>query len=38
MTKLSQLFNYALKRGWVDTNLVERIDRPEVEDKEPGIF
>jgi integrase len=38
LTKISQLFNYALKKGWVDSNVVERIDRPSAEDKEPGIF
>jgi integrase len=38
LTKLSQLYNYALKNDWVDSNLIERIDRPEAEDKEPGIF
>ena len=38
LTKISQLYNYALKHNWVDSNLVERIDRPNSEDKEPGIF
>jgi len=38
LTKLSQLYNFAVKSGWVDSNLIERIDRPEAEDKEPGIF
>ncbi|MDB6021307.1 MAG: hypothetical protein JWQ04_1164, partial [Pedosphaera sp.] len=38
LTKISQLYNYALKHNWVDSNLVERIDRPNAEDKEPGIF
>ena len=38
LTKLSQLYNFAVKNGWVDSNLIERIDRPEAEDKEPGIF
>ncbi len=38
LTKFSQLYNFALKNGWVDANLIERIDRPNAEDKEPGIF
>lgn len=38
LTKISQLFNYAVKHRWVDANLTERIDRPSVEDKEPGIL
>lgn len=38
LTKLSQLYNFAVKNGWVDANLIERIDRPKAEDKEPGIF
>ena len=38
LTKLSQLFNFAVKNNWVDANIIERIDRPETEDKEPGIF
>ena len=38
LTKLSQLFNFALKNNWVDANIIELIDRPETEDKEPGIF
>ena len=38
LTKLSQLYNYAVKNAWVDSNLIERIDRPDAEDKEPGIF
>lgn len=37
-TKISQLFNYALKHNWVDANLAERIDRPSAEDSEPRIF
>lgn len=37
-TKASQLYNYAIKRGWVDANLVDRISRPAPEDKEPGIL
>jgi integrase len=38
LTKISQLFNYALKHNWVDANLVERIDRPSADDTEPKIF
>jgi integrase len=38
LTKISQLYNYAIRNCWVDANLIERIDRPEAEDKEPGIF
>ncbi len=36
--KLSQLFNFAIGRGWVDVNLAEKLSRPAPEDKEPGIF
>jgi hypothetical protein len=28
LTKISQLFNYALRRRWVDANIVEQIERP----------
>ncbi len=38
LTKLSQLYNYALRHRWVDANIVDRIERPTAEDKEPGIF
>jgi integrase len=38
LTKISQLYNYALRRNWVDANLAERIDRPSAEDAEPKIF
>ena len=38
LTKISQLYNYALRHNWVDANLAERIDRPSVEDSEPKIF
>lgn len=37
-TKLSQLYNFALKKGWVDTNVTEKIDRPSVQDTDPEIF
>ncbi len=38
LTKVSQIFNYAIKHGWVESNLAERIDRPSVEDSDPEIF
>jgi integrase len=38
ITKISQLFNYGIRHDWVEFNLAERIDRPDAEDKEPGIF
>jgi integrase len=38
LTKISQLFNYAVSRSWVDENIVERIDRPNAEETEPGIL
>lgn len=38
LTKISQLFNYALRHRWVDANIVERIERPTAEDKEPGVL
>jgi len=38
LTKISQLYNYAIKHNWVDANLAERIDRPSPEDSEPKIF
>lgn len=38
LTKISQLFNYALRHRWVDANIVDRIERPTAEDKEPGIL
>ena len=38
LTKISQLYNYALRHEWVSVNLATRIERPTAEDKEPGIF
>jgi integrase len=38
LTKISQIFMYALRHNWVDANLVERIDRPSADDSEPKIF
>jgi len=37
-TKISQLYNYAIRQGWVDTNLVRRITRPSTEDKAVEVF
>ena len=37
-TKISQLYNYAIKHKWAEHNLAEQIDRPTAEDKEPEIF
>jgi integrase len=38
LTKLSQLYGYAMRRKWVDANLTEMIDRPAVDDTKPEIF
>jgi integrase len=38
LTKLSQLFNYALRHNWVEVNLAERLDRPSAGETEPQIF
>jgi integrase len=38
LTKISQLYNFALKHKWVDANLAEQIDRPSPKDSEPKIF
>lgn len=37
-TKVSQLFNFALRNGWVNANTTEQIDRPSVIDSDPGIL
>ena len=37
-TKISQLWNYAKRQGWVADNLVERWERPEDEEKPVGIL
>ena len=37
-TKISQLYNYAIRQGWLDTNLVRRITRPSTEDKAVEVF
>jgi integrase len=38
LTKISQLYNFAIRNGWAESNLAERIDRPDVDDNEPKIF
>ncbi len=37
-TKVSQLYNYAIRHGWAETNMADRLSRPEAEDKEAEIF
>jgi integrase len=37
-TKLSQLFNYAIRHDWVDSNPVEKIARPSTDDIAPDIY
>jgi integrase len=37
MTKISQLYHYAIKHDWCEVNLVTRVERPEVDDEEPVI-
>jgi integrase len=38
LTKLSQLYGYALPRKWVDSNITEQISRPRVDDTKADIF
>jgi site-specific recombinase XerD len=38
LTKISQLYRYALRRKWVDANLTESIERPAVDETKPEIF
>jgi integrase len=38
LTKLSQLFRYAEKRGWCEKNIVTYVARPDVPDGEPGFL
>jgi integrase len=38
LTKISQLYNFAIRNAWAEANLAERIDRPDVDDNEPKIF
>lgn len=37
-TKLSQLYNYAVRNKWADTNIAANIDRPTVDETTPKIF
>jgi len=37
-TKISQLYNFAIRAGWAEINLVKRLTRPSVEDVAPGIL
>ena len=38
MTKVSQLYNYAIRHNWCAENLVNRLDRPSIEESDVGIF
>ncbi|MBI5817578.1 MAG: hypothetical protein HZA88_01195 [Verrucomicrobia bacterium] len=38
IVKIGQLYNFAIRRGWVDVNLARRLDRPRVAEREPGVF
>jgi integrase len=38
LTKLSQLFRYAEKRGWCEKNIATYVARPDVPDGEPGFL
>ncbi len=38
LTKLSQLFRYAEKRGWCEKNIAAHVARPDVPDGEPGFL
>ena len=38
LTKISQLYGYALRHKWVDSNLTEHVDRPAVDETTPEIF
>jgi len=37
-TKLSQLWNFAIRHSWAESNLIKKITRPDPEDGEPGIL
>lgn len=37
-TKLSQLYNFAIRNQWAEYNVAASIPRPSAEDSEPGIF
>ena len=38
LTKLSQLFRYAERRGWCEKNIAAYVARPDVPDGEPGFL
>ncbi len=38
LTKLSQLYLWAMRKKWTDSNLTEQIDRPKADDTTPEIF
>lgn len=38
VTKLAQLWNFAIGKKWADLNLMDQVERPEAEDSEPGIL
>ena len=38
LTKLSQLYNFAVRRNWVDSNITEKIERPKVNGSTAHIF
>jgi integrase len=38
LTKISQLYGYAIRHKWADINLTEHIDRPAVDETTPEIF
>jgi integrase len=37
-SKVSELFNWAIKKGYAEANLMERISLPQKDDKPPGIL
>ena len=38
LTKVSQLFKYAMRHSWAEKNPVKSIERPAMDEKEPGIL
>ena len=38
MTKVSQLYSFAVRNNWCPENLVKRLDRPSVEEGEAHVF
>ena len=38
LTKISQLFNYAVNKNWADTNIIDSIERPSTDQNRPKIF